>query len=411
MRKLLGLLSLLILFSACERETPGQALEQWLKKEPSVRPFLTEQRFATVPLSKEEAQQAEKLLWQDRLEAVKTNKQKAWEEKCIKHDSLLLRFDYKVFGEKPEDGYSFYISMHGGGNTATRVNDRQWNNQIHLYRLREGIYLAPRAPWDDWNMWFKPAIDSLFDDLIQTAVAVMGVNPDKVYLMGYSAGGDGVYRLAPRMADRWAAAAMMAGHPGEASMLNLRNLPFTLWMGELDAAYNRNRLAVKRGEVLDSLHCIDPEGYIHEIHIVPGKGHWMERQDTVAVEWMSRYRRNPLPDRVVWRQEETTHPSFYWLAVPKEDCTHGAKVVVERQGNKFNIISSDYKKLTILLNDKLADLEQPVSVTYQDKVLYHGKPERTIRTLYRTLMERGDSGLVFSSEVTVSLSSEDKMEL
>ena len=258
-------------------------------------------------------------------------------------------------------------------------------------------------PGHPGNMWFKPGIDSLFDELIQTAVAVMGVNPDKVYLMGYSAGGDGVYRLAPRMADRWAAAAMMAGHPGEVSMLNLRNTPFTLWMGELDAAYDRNRMAVERGLELDSLHRADPGGYIHETHIVRGKGHWMERQDSVAVEWMAQYRRNPLPDRIVWRQENVVHPSFYWLAVPKDECVPGAMVVVERQGNQFDIKTCDYKKLTIRLNDKLADLDQPVSVTYQGKVLYQEKPERTIRTLYRTLGERGDKGLFFCSEITVNL--------
>lgn len=403
MKKGLGLLSLLIIFAGCGQKTPTLALEQWLEKEVDTRPALSGLDFAAVPLSREEAQQAGELLWQDRQAAVRERSREAWKEKCIRHNSLSLRFDYKVFGEKPESGRSLYISMHGGGNTATRVNDQQWNNQIRLYRPEEGVYLAPRAPWDDWNMWFKPAIDSLLDDLIQTAVAVMEVNPDKVYLMGYSAGGDGVYRLAPRMADRWAAAAMMAGHPGEASMLNLRNLPFTLWMGELDAAYNRNRLAVERGLVLDSLQQADPGGYVHETHIVPGKGHWMERQDSVAVKWMARYRRNPLPDRIVWRQEEAIHPSFYWLAVPVDECVHGATVVVERQGNEFDIKTSDYKKLTIRLNDELADLEQPVSVTYQGKIVYNGKPERTIRTLYRTLTERGDRGLVFCSEITVNL--------
>lgn len=403
MKEVLVLFSLLVLFSGCERKTPGQALEQWLRKEPAARQEMTGQKFATVPLSKEEAAQVEELLWQDYQGIVKAESQKVWEEKCLKHRSLSLRFDYKVFGEEPEDGRSLYISMHGGGNTATSVNDQQWNNQIRLYQPREGVYIAPRAPWDDWNMWFKSGIDSLFDELIQTAVAVMGVNPDKVYLMGYSAGGDGVYRLAPRMADRWAAAAMMAGHPGEVSMLNLRNTPFTLWMGELDAAYDRNRMAVERGLELDSLHRADPGGYIHETHIVPGKGHWMERQDSVAVEWMAQYRRNPLPDRIVWRQENVVHPSFYWLAVPEDECVPGAMVVVERQGNQFDIKTCDYKKLTIRLNDKLADLDQPVSVTYQGKVLYQEKPERTIRTLYRTLGERGDKGLFFCSEITVNL--------
>ena len=73
----------------------------------------------------------------------------------------------------------------------------------------------------------------------------MRLDPNKVYLMGYSAGGDGVYQLAPRMADRFAAAAMMAGHPNETSPLGLRNLPFTIHMGENDTPYKRNKVAAE----------------------------------------------------------------------------------------------------------------------------------------------------------------------
>ena len=76
-------------------------------------------------------------------------------------------------------------------------------------------------------------------------VAFEDVNWNRVYLLGYSAGGDGVYQLAPRMADRWAAAAMMAGHPNETSPLGLRNVPFVLQVGGLDSGYNRNRVAME----------------------------------------------------------------------------------------------------------------------------------------------------------------------
>lgn len=76
---------------------------------------------------------------------------------------------------------------------------------------------------------------------------------------------------------------MMAGHPGEASQVNLRHVPFMIWMGENDGAYDRNKLAVAKGNVLDSLQQVEPEGYIHETHIVKGKGHWMDRADTAAI--------------------------------------------------------------------------------------------------------------------------------
>ena len=74
-------------------------------------------------------------------------------------------------------------------------------------------------------------------------IAKYNVNPNKIFLLGYSAGGDGVYQLAPRMADRFAAASMSAGHPNDASPLGLRNIGFSIHMGNNDSAYNRNLVA------------------------------------------------------------------------------------------------------------------------------------------------------------------------
>ena len=179
------------------------------------------------------------------------------ETHCITQGDLCLRYDMKVYGQEPSDRRSLWISMHGGGNAPTALNDSQWENQKRLYQPEEGVYVAPRAPWDDWDMWFKPPIDSMFDELIRTMVVLHHVNPDKVYLLGYSAGGDGVWRMAPRMADRWAAASMMAGHPGDVSLLSLRNLPYMIWCGGEDAAYDRNRVNTQRGIEMDSLRLSD----------------------------------------------------------------------------------------------------------------------------------------------------------
>ena len=119
----------------------------------------------------------------------------------------------RTFGKAPDAGHSLWISMHGGGGAPARVNDGQWNNQIELYQPEEGIYVAPRAPTNTWNLWHEGHIDDLFDRLIENYVVDRGVDPNRVYLMDYSAGGDGVYQLAPRMADRFAAEGFVALAP------------------------------------------------------------------------------------------------------------------------------------------------------------------------------------------------------
>lgn len=332
----------------------------------------------------------------------------AWINKEIVKDSLSLKFEYKIFGEAPSDGRSLYISLHGGGKTPEEVNNQQWKNQIGLYTPSEGLYIAPRAPWNDWNMWFKPGIDELFDELIRLAVVMEDVNPDKVYLLGYSAGGDGLYRMAPRMADRWAAASMMAGHPGEAHQVNLRNLPFMIWMGANDAAYDRNQWAKRIGQRLDSLQADDPDGYIHETHIIEDKGHWMELEDAAAIPWMAKYKRNPYPDKIVWRQEEVVLPFFYWLGVSKDEAKPGMIVRINREGNVITILENDYNELILYLNDDMFDLDKPISVLHGDKVIFEGKVNRSIDEITETLEERKDKRYIFPSKLVVESNSKVK---
>lgn len=378
------------------------ALQRWAEQNPA-KIELQNEPFAQKNLTADEAEKAATLLESQWREQMKQLHKEALENETFKRGRLQMKFKAITYGEKPSDGRSLYISMHGGGATHKRVNDQQWDNQIRLYKPEEGVYVAPRAPWDDWNMWFKPGMDEFFEMLIQAAVATMDVNPDKVYLMGYSAGGDGVWRMAPRMADRWAAASMMAGHPGEALQVSLRNTPFMIWMGENDSAYDRNKLAVKHGAIMDSLQQADNEGYIHETHIIKGKGHWMDRVDAAAVPWMAQYKRNPYPNKIVWRQEEVTRPAFYWLSVPEKECRHKAMVVAEIDKNVINISESDYSCLTIYLNDDMVDLNKPVVVNYKGKKVFKGKLSRTIANMARTLDKRDDLRYMFPAMVEVEL--------
>lgn len=350
-------------------------------------------------LSAAEARQEERVQVDKWMGEVRTGYGAMWRAGVFTLDSLRMPFMYKVFGDKPADGRSLYISMHGGGSAPTEVNDQQWRNQIVLYAPKEGVYVAPRAPFDDWNMWFHPQMDAFFQQLIAAAVAEMGVSSDKVYLLGYSAGGDGVWR----MADRWAAASMMAGHPGEASQLNLRNVPYMIWMGENDGAYNRNRLAVEKGAVMDSLQAADPAGYVHETHIISGKGHWMERVDTAAIAWMAKYRRNAVPERVVWRQEETVRPSMYWLKVDASEARPGMQIVASRKGNRIIVERCDYPSFTLCLNDDVADLDKPVIVEYNGRRLLKKRVRRSADIIARSLRERQDPRLVFSAELEVKV--------
>ena len=215
-----------------------------------------------------------------------------------------------------------------------------------------------------------------------------GVDPNRIYLLGYSAGGDGVYQLAPRMADRFAAAAMMAGHPGDTQVDGLRNLPFEIFMGGKDAAYNRNKKASNWKEHLAKFQADDPEGYSHRVTIYPELGHWMNFKDSAAIPRMIKLSRNDWPKKVVWVQDNVTHDRFYWLGVKPEGATKLRKLVAEIEDQTIAVTGEDVSGLKFWLNDNLLDLDQDVVVTLNGKEAFRGKLERKKEVAAQSLRQR-----------------------
>ena len=373
---------------------PAAEVNAWLAKAAGERGAVPE-----VGLSKELAETALKALADEALAALKVERAAEIEAKSITLDGKTMRWLEKTFGEAAEGKRSLWISMHGGGGAPAQVNDQQWQNQIRLYQPEEGIYVAPRAPTDTWNLWHEGHIDPLFVRLIEGMVATRGVDPDRVYLMGYSAGGDGVWQLAPRMADRFAAASMMAGHPNEAKLLGVRNLPFAIFMGGDDAAYDRNKIAAAKGEEIKALQEKDPGGYEHLVKIYPGMGHWMELKDAESVPWMAKHTRNAWPKKVVWYQDDVTHDRFYWLEIPAGSAKKDATITATVDKQTITLEGDVPAGTTVHLTDALVDLDQPVVIVVNGKTVFEGKVLRTIGAMISSLKTRSDVRLTPTASV------------
>lgn len=422
MLKLINILLLILLsslFQNCDKQTvgtiveeqevrtPSQNLEEWLAKPFDQREALEDLDFATTPLTKTEATAARVTLTEDRKTFIQTTFGQQWKDQKLELDDLSMPFFYQTFGDQPSDGRSLFISMHGGGGAPANVNDQQYENQKHLYdqtmNTLEGIYLAVRAPTNTWNLWHQAHISEFFNLLIQLAVIYEEVNPNKVYLLGYSAGGDGVYQMAPRMADYWAAAAMMAGHPNDASPISLSNTPFTIHMGADDTAFDRNKKAAEWKGLLEDLAQAKPGHYTHEVTIHEGKGHWMDLQDAVALPWMAKFQRNPIPKQVIWKQSSAPVNLFYWLSVPFDQIKSGGEIEAEydQQNNSINILSNYSSRLNLHLNDDMLDLDQAVIVQYQGQAIFEGKVERSILNIYNSTLHKADYDLSFPAVLEV----------
>ncbi|RYG35141.1 hypothetical protein EON81_13600, partial [bacterium] len=169
-----------------------------------------------------------------------------FDAKTVKTADRTSPYKWRTVGEKPKDGWGLVIAMHGGGNAPKEVNDGQWEGMFSSYYKDHPeaggyIYLALRAPNDEWNGFYDDAISPLVERLILQFVKYEGVDPNRVYACGASHGGYGAFVLGPKIPYRFAAVhpAASAGTDGETAGENLRNLRFTWAVGETDTAYGR----------------------------------------------------------------------------------------------------------------------------------------------------------------------------
>lgn len=386
--------------------------------------------------SNEDIENARNYLWQEYLNQVKSDEVRI--EEIEKHamtfGEATMKYGLLVKGEPDENGYPLFISLHGGGQSDTPdLNNSQWAHMASYYQnsVKNGVHVNPRGVRDTWDCHFNPESYPLYDRLIENMIAFYDVDPNRVYLTGFSAGGDGVYAIVAKMPDRFAAANMSAGHPNGLPLWNLYNMPLQLQVGENDTAYDRNIVTAQYGQLLDGYQEELSGGYIHNTYIHQGKGHnfsdnslsdqtvmadsaaWLESRDdsvmetdTNAVRFLEQHVRNPLPERVVWdlsqRADQRTSGSFYWLQADS-GLTEG-KIVVsyDRNTNSIHVEECSIPgEVTFLLNNDMLDLFAPITVnTPAGSDTITVTPDYDL--LYETTMERGDRNYQFAAEISVT---------
>jgi len=361
------------------------------------------------------------------------------ENKSMTYGDVVMKYTVSVIGEPGENGYPVYIALHGGGGAPKEVNDSQWNHMQIYYRdsVENGIYVAVRGVRDTWNTHFNDESYPLYERLIENLSITENIDTNRIYLMGYSAGGDGVYQTAPRLADRFAAVNMSAGHPNGVNLANLYNTPISLQCGENDISFERHKETARSGirlnELSEKYAAADAaKGYIHTVFIHVGRGHgvrdndaarshhsvisnteeWLqgaapipEQVNTNAVDFLNQYTRNPLPRRIVWdlsvRSPENVSETFYWLRAAK-DVRSGVVIVnYDKSANTFHVEKNTAEgDVSIMVNDEIADLFSPITVTFNGEST-SCTVTPTLGYIEKTISEKWDRNMIFAAEITL----------
>jgi hypothetical protein len=326
---------------------------------------------------------------------------KDFEQNHVRFGQYRSAYAVRQVGKRPEGGWPLFIALHGGGGAPRQVNDSQWEVMKRYYRDQPSVpgylYLALRAPNDTWNGFYDNYVPPLVTNVIRQFLLFGDVNPDKVYLMGYSHGGYGAFFVGPKIPDRFAAVHSSAAAPtdGTISPRSLRNTRFTFMIGEFDNAYGRRQRCEAFNKEVQKLKAQDADGYPVEMELKKGHGHGgLPDRDTIKD--MYPYTRNPVPRRLAWDLTDDLITDFFWLSVPHP--ARGMTLEATVGDHEVRVTTRNVKEFDLHLDGRLVDLGRPLRVVLDGKertVTLHP----TLRALCQSVAERGDPRLAFSCRV------------
>ena len=319
------------------------------------------------------------------------------------------------------------IGLHGGGEGAGSAGEAagNWNMPKTLSLFPQGIRLVH----DTWNTVHGEAFVLT---LIEIAKARYEIDPDRVYVAGFSMGGTGSWHLAGRYPDLFAGAIPAHGvimapqvkvatkeEVGEIQyglLPNVRNLAVYFYTGEADKNCEPGTFLFA-WDGIQELRAQDPTGYGDIVfRCWPDLAHaFPPGEPSKGLEWIAKQRRNAFPEKVVWEYAEHPFPRpgdddgiarlpqhwFYWL-----HCAHPVdrmQVTARRQGNEFDleVTLAFPEDFTIYLNPTMIDVKEDVVVRVDGEEVYRGRPQPDVTTILESLDGRLDRTMVFDRKVKI----------
>ena len=346
--------------------------------------------------------------------------------------SANLNYYYGYKGEVPEEGYPFFLYLHGSG-----PRDQEWKTGLVLARRFDdtpSVYFVPQIPNEGkFYRWYQQSKQYAWDKLIRQMMLRPDINPNRFYLFGISEGGYGSQRMASYYADYLAAAGPMAG--GEplknAPVENCRHIGFSLRTGSEDYGFYRNILTHYTHLAFDSLAHVYPGNFEHKIELIKGYGHGIDYGPTPM--WMKQFVRNPWPKQVTWEDYEMDgwhRKGFYNIEVlerPDEELRTRYDMTIENNQIDLTVRDVHYtttfvdprwdiemifeKKYTdskrgrmlIYLNEHLVDLEKPVTLVVNGREVFKGKVKCSETHMARSLATFYDPERIYPAAIEVVL--------
>lgn len=362
--------------------------------------------------------------------------------------NAVMDFYSGVKGDRPAEGYPFFLYLHGSG-----PRDQEWSTGLALAQRFDdapSAYLIPCIPNEGkYYRWWHRSKQWAWEHMLRRILTDPNIDASRIYWFGISEGGYGSQRLASFYADYLAAAGPMAG--GEplrnAPAENLSHTPLSLITGDQDYMFYRNILTPRTGERLDSLERLYPGEYQHRVMLEEGHGHPVTYGMTTP--WLKQFSREAQPKHFRWENFEMhgrKRNAFYNLEVLSEPISEAlmarvdtteqaedpAKVLWPRRDYEFRVkdnvvqltvrdveyiiterdphygielnntrryTEAEHGAVRVYLSEELVDLTKPVSVYVNGHLVALRKPRVSKKAMRQACECFGDPMRLFPAAI------------
>lgn len=220
-----------------------------------------------------------------------------------------------------------YHSEAEGAQVAFSVQTPPEVEGVELYPMMVVLNGGPRVPPGEAFPYFRvqPSRNGIWGyraistyDAMQV-IAYMKrnypIDPDRVYLVGSSAGGSGAMHLASCFPDEFAAVLPLIAAGNNYPLLNFTNLPVAFHHGDRDwvSAICNARVQAARMQAL---------GCPAVLHEYAGAGHSVPGSHEPLMTWLFEQRRDPVPKLIRHVCEVPSLGRSYWLRIREFDDPH-----------------------------------------------------------------------------------------
>ena len=271
-----------------------------------------------------------------------------------------------------------YRSEADGADVAFAIRTPPKVNGVEAYPLVVVLNGGPNVPPSEKFPHFqvRPSRNRIWGyrtisthDAMQVVAAMKRnypIDPNRVYLVGSSAGGSGAMHLASCFPDEFAAVLPLIAAGNNYPLRNFANLPVAFHHGDRDwtSSICNARVQTQRMQAL---------GCPTILKEYAGAGHGVPGPHEPLMAWLFEQRRNPVPRTIRHDCETPSLGRSYWLRIREFDDPHQrAYVEAEIDGNAVTIESKNVAALSLNLDlipnvktVRIGEFEFPASEHYR----------------------------------------------